>query len=91
MDNPHLLDGDISPFTTDLNAILDHIDTAYGMPDAVRAYVYALRDLQFAYNEDSYDADLGPQEYRRIAARIEKAFRLLTQSHHATVRLWVKS
>jgi hypothetical protein len=84
MDNPHLIDdGEISPFATDLNVILDHMDTGYGMPTAVRDYVYALRDLQFAHNECSYDS-LDIRAFRQVEARIAKAFKRLAQSHRAT-------
>ena len=35
---------------TDLNRILDKIDSAEGRNDALRDYIYALRDLQWAHN-----------------------------------------
>src|SRR6266550_731538 len=41
-------EGSIRGDVTDLNKILDFIDQAEGRNDAVRAYIYALRDLQRA-------------------------------------------
>jgi hypothetical protein len=35
---------------TDLNRILDKIDGTEGRNDALRDYIYALRDLQWAHN-----------------------------------------
>jgi len=36
---------------TDLNKILDSIHEAEGRNDALRAYIYALRDLQRAHDQ----------------------------------------
>ena len=35
---------------TDLNRILDKIDSTEGRNDALRDYIYTLRDLQWAHN-----------------------------------------
>ena len=43
-------DGSIRGDVTDVNQILNNIDTAEGRNDALRAYIYALRDLQRAHN-----------------------------------------
>ena len=44
-------DGAIYPDVTSLDLILKHIDKCNGRNDALRAYIYALRDLQWAHNE----------------------------------------
>jgi hypothetical protein len=41
-------DGFIKGTVTDLNKILDYIDPIEGRNDAIRTYIYALRDLQRA-------------------------------------------
>jgi hypothetical protein len=46
----------IRPDITDINKILDNLDKAYGRNDAIRTYIYALRDLQHA-NDQSVFAD----------------------------------
>jgi hypothetical protein len=46
-------------------------------------YVYALRDLQFAYNESANEEIGGLEIFRQVEARIAKAFRRLAQSHRA--------
>jgi hypothetical protein len=78
--NPSACDGDscIRPDVTDLNAIVANIDEAEGRNDALRAYIYALRDLQVAYNESSY-ADGGSREDKdkaidKAQAAVNKAF-----------------
>jgi hypothetical protein len=46
---------------TDLNRILNNIDEAEGRNDRLREYIYALRDLQRAYNISAFennDADI---------------------------------
>jgi hypothetical protein len=43
-------DWEIRVDETDLNRILDKIDGAEGRNDALRDYIYALRDLQWAHN-----------------------------------------
>ena len=54
-------DGAIRGDVTDIGKILDNIDQAYGRNDALRIYIYALRDLQRAndryviYGEDAVD------------------------------------
>jgi hypothetical protein len=49
-------DGHIKPNVKSLDAIVANIDTARGRNDALRAYIYALRDLQVANNDPPYSA-----------------------------------
>jgi hypothetical protein len=49
-------DGSIRGDVTDLNRILDSIDQE-GRNDAVRAYIYALRDLQRAHDRHAFFGD----------------------------------
>jgi hypothetical protein len=67
--------------------ILDHMDTMYGMPTAVRNYVHALRDLQYGHNESAYsEPDFDPDLLvDRAKARIVKAFDELAACHYAMV------
>jgi hypothetical protein len=60
---------------TDLNQIVANIDEAEGRNDALRAYVYALRDLQRAHDRSSYeevDAEIDAAQ-----AAVAAAFRRL--------------
>ena len=50
------VDGHIKSDVTSLDAIVANIDTARGRNDALRAYIYALRDLQVANNNFPYSA-----------------------------------
>jgi len=50
-------DGGIRGDVTDLSQILNNIDTAEGRNDALRAYIYTLRDLQRAHNESAFEGD----------------------------------
>jgi hypothetical protein len=47
-------DGHIRPDVIDLNAILDNIDADFGRNDAIRTYILALRDLEYACGRTSY-------------------------------------
>jgi hypothetical protein len=47
-------DGSIRGGLTDLNKILNTIDSAHGRNDALRAYIYALRDLQRAHDQSVF-------------------------------------
>ena len=51
-----------------LDAIVANLDEGEGRNDALRAYVYALRDLQVAYTATSY-ADGGTAEEKDAAIR----------------------
>jgi hypothetical protein len=65
-------DGGIRHDVTDLGKIIDNIDEAEGRNDALRAYIYALRDLQRAHNESCFetnDADID-----RAKAAVNSAF-----------------
>jgi hypothetical protein len=56
-------DGAIRPTVTSLDAIVANIDTCNGRNDALRAYIFALRDLQVANNEFGYaDVDRTTEE-----------------------------
>jgi hypothetical protein len=48
-------DGILRCQLTDLSRIIDNIDTAEGRNDALRAYIYALRDLQHAHDVNAYE------------------------------------
>ena len=48
-------DGILRCELTDLSRIIDNIDTAEGRNDALRAYIYALRDLQHAHDVSIYE------------------------------------
>ena len=56
-DAPVVRDGDgiLRCQLTDLSRIVDNIDTAEGRNDALRAYIYALRDLQHAHDVNVYE------------------------------------
>jgi hypothetical protein len=72
--NPSACDGDccIRPDVKNLDAIVANIDTAEGRNDALRAYVYALRDLQVAYDATGF-ADGGSPEDKKKAIDMAKA------------------
>jgi hypothetical protein len=48
-------DGILRYQLTDLSRIVDNIDSAEGRNDALRAYIYALRDLQHAHDVSIYE------------------------------------
>jgi hypothetical protein len=66
---------------TDLNKILDNIDTAEGRNDALRAYIYALRDLQHAHNEFAFEGD--GDDIDKAQAAVAKAFYRLVSAQFA--------
>ena len=51
-------DGRIDKAATDLTEIVGLLDEAEGRNDALRAYIFALRDLQWLHNEDGTDAEI---------------------------------
>ena len=53
-------DGGIRHDVTDLGKIIDNVDECNGRNDCLRAYVYALRDLQRAHDEFAF----GGRRYR---------------------------
>ena len=60
-------DGSIRGDVTDLNKILDNIDQAFGRNDALRNYIYALRDLQRANDQFGFAAyGTAEQKHERI-------------------------
>ena len=63
----------------DLTKILDNIDTEYGRNDALRDYIFALRDLQFAH--DVY-ATRGYDEIDGAQRVVDEAFRRLIDAQH---------
>lgn len=80
----------IMPTATDTDVILDHIDEGYGVPEAVRYYVYALRDLQYVHDSSSFPAKSLPDiygapakhpDYHRAEARVAAAFARLAMCH----------
>jgi hypothetical protein len=67
--------GAIRPDVTSLDAIVNNIDTAMGRNDALRAYIYALRDLQVANNNYHYStADTALAQIDQAQAAVAKAF-----------------
>ena len=72
-------DGGVRPDVTDLNNILDNVDHAEGRNDAIRAYIFALRDLQYAHNQSSYaDSGFGDAEINQAQLVVREAFDRLT-------------
>ena len=61
-------DGAIRPDVTSLDAIVANIDPAMGRNDALRAYIFALRDLQVANSHFPYSTADAAQ------AAVAKAF-----------------
>jgi hypothetical protein len=51
----HDADGILRCQLTDLSKIVDNIDAAEGRNNALRAYIYALRDLQHAHEVGIYE------------------------------------
>jgi len=64
-------DGGIRHDVTDLGKIIDNIDECCGRNDALRAYIYALRDLQWANNQFAYDDETAID---RAQAAVREAF-----------------
>lgn len=73
-------DGAIRPDVTDLNNILANTDHAEGRNDAIRAYIFALRDLQYAHNQAACYADsgFGDREIDQARRAVRIAFDRLT-------------
>jgi hypothetical protein len=68
-------DGDIRGDVTSLDHILNHIDHCNGRNDALRAYIYALRDLQYAHNESMYvDSGVTDADIDRAQAAVAECF-----------------
>jgi hypothetical protein len=57
---------------TDLSKIVDNIDTAGGRNDALRRYIYALRDLQHAHDVEAYEEN--DAAIRAAQALVAKTF-----------------
>jgi hypothetical protein len=65
-------DGTIRADVTDIVKIIDNIDDAHGRNDALRAYVFALRDLQRMHGWHAITGDDGGIAPAQTA--LEKAF-----------------
>jgi hypothetical protein len=65
---------------TDLTKIVDGIDTAEGRNDALRAYIYALRDLQHEHDTFSYENNYAAIDAAQ--ARVIVAFNRLIEAQH---------
>jgi hypothetical protein len=59
---------------TDLGKIVDAIDTAAGRNDALKAYVFALRDLQHAHDAGCYEPNDDLTEIDAAQARVAQTF-----------------
>jgi hypothetical protein len=76
---------------TDLNRILDQIDTAEGRNDALRDYIHALRDLQWAHNWYATDGgDSADSEVEGAQAAVNEAFDRLILAQR-TLSKWASS
>jgi hypothetical protein len=65
--------GGIRGDVTDIGKIIDNIDQAEGRNDALRAYIYALRDLQRAHDRYAIaEGDLAAIDHAQ--AEVAKAF-----------------
>jgi hypothetical protein len=86
--------GHIKPDVTSLDAIVNNIDTAMGRAvrgrnDALRAYIYALRDLQVADNNFHFSiADTALAQIDQAQAAVAKAFDALIAAEFALNRPW---
>jgi hypothetical protein len=67
-------DGTIRSDVTDLNQIVANIDSCNGRNDALRAYVYALRDLQRAHDRFAYGDVDDAREIDAAQAAVAAAF-----------------
>jgi hypothetical protein len=70
---------------TDLSKIVDNIDEAGGRNDALRRYIYALRDLQHAHDVAAYEEN--DAEIRVAQALVAKAFDRLIVAEFSLNRL----
>ena len=70
-------DGTLLADVTDLNAIVDHIDPCNGRNAALRAYIYALRDLQRAHVAHSVYGEATEAELYRANTNVVEAFQRL--------------
>jgi hypothetical protein len=61
-------DGAIRGDVTDIGKILNNVDEANGRNDALRAYIYALRDLQRAHDRAAAKAAVAKAFDRLIVA-----------------------
>jgi len=59
---------------TSLDAIVNNIDTYEGRNAALKAYVYALRDLQVAHNDFVNYGDASRDDIDKAKAAVAKAF-----------------
>jgi hypothetical protein len=75
-------DGCIRHDVTSLDAIINHIDEAGGRNDALRAYIFSLRDLQRANDEYAIDGDDGAA-IEKAEAVVAEAFDRLTAAEFA--------
>jgi hypothetical protein len=80
--------GGIRPDVTSLDTILNHIDHCNGRNDAVRAYIYALRDLQVAHDEGPYAEEDTDAAIDRAHAAVNKAFDDLIVAEFSINRAW---
>jgi hypothetical protein len=72
---------------TDLNRILDNIDRAEGRNDALRDYIYALRDLQWAHNWFAMNGgDSADREIDGAQRAVNEAFDRLIRAQLALSR-----
>jgi hypothetical protein len=79
--------GAIRPDVTSLDAIVNNIDTACGRNDALKAYVYALRDLQVANNNYCFSiADTALAKIDQAQAAVARAFDALIVAEFALNR-----
>jgi hypothetical protein len=72
---------------TDLNKILSRIDGVEGRNDALRAYIYALRDLQRAHDSYSFGGEDGEDAaIDRAQAAVDETFDSLIAAQHRLSR-----
>jgi hypothetical protein len=70
--------GVLRPDVTDLNKIIDGIDQANGRNDALRSYIYALRDLQHAHDSYAITGAAGDGDIDCAEDAVKDAFDHLT-------------
>lgn len=75
-EGPNVVDDDgcIRDDITDLNKILSRIDDVEGRNDALREYIYRLRDLQHAHERSAYGGADADAKIDRAQAAVAKAF-----------------
>ena len=66
-------DGTIRGDVTDIGRIIDNIDHGCGRNAALRAYIYALRDLQRAHDKSAIEAGCN-SEIGNAQAAVNEAF-----------------